>query len=202
MSAISPGRLLEVQGVGDPVSILQDDLEILNEELFEIVPSYQSGSPTTVIGPPVTGAHILDERWKDKYNAEFRCTVAGTPGTWRQEKPGVVASPPGSGTIPDNYLIVDAADRFRVKQHLGSYFWVPIESAWEFLSGLTGGTSGKLDQVPSLRLAVGQIVIFVVSTTLVSYRLRAGTDAESSPAIIRPDDYAGTTNEKVWEKVL
>lgn len=31
------------------------------------------------------------------------------------------------------------------------------------------------------------------------YRLRSGTDAESSPYIIRPDDYASTTNEKVWE---
>lgn len=31
------------------------------------------------------------------------------------------------------------------------------------------------------------------------YRLRSGTDAEASPYIIRPDDYATTTNEKVWE---
>lgn len=31
------------------------------------------------------------------------------------------------------------------------------------------------------------------------YELVAGTDAESSPDIIRPTDYAGTTNEKVWK---
>jgi len=31
------------------------------------------------------------------------------------------------------------------------------------------------------------------------YELVSGTDAESSPDIIRPDDYAGTTNEKVWK---
>lgn len=31
------------------------------------------------------------------------------------------------------------------------------------------------------------------------YYLRAGTDAESSPAIIRPNDYNGSTNAKVWE---
>lgn len=31
------------------------------------------------------------------------------------------------------------------------------------------------------------------------YYLRAGTDAESSPNIIRPNDYNGSTNQKVWE---
>ena len=31
------------------------------------------------------------------------------------------------------------------------------------------------------------------------YHLRAGTDAESSPMIIRPNDYNGSTNAKVWE---
>lgn len=30
------------------------------------------------------------------------------------------------------------------------------------------------------------------------YILEDSTDAESSPDVIRPDDYAGTTNEKVW----
>lgn len=33
------------------------------------------------------------------------------------------------------------------------------------------------------------------------YQLRSGTDAEASPYIIRPDDYASTTNEKVWELI-
>lgn len=31
------------------------------------------------------------------------------------------------------------------------------------------------------------------------YELVSGTDAESSPVVIRPDDYATTTNEKVWK---
>jgi hypothetical protein len=42
--------------------------------------------------------------------------------------------------------------------------------------------------------------VFVLIGGMISvYRLRAGTDAESSPFIIRPDDYAASTNEKVWE---
>jgi hypothetical protein len=31
------------------------------------------------------------------------------------------------------------------------------------------------------------------------YRLEAGTDAEDAPSVIRPDDYAESTNEKVWK---
>jgi hypothetical protein len=34
------------------------------------------------------------------------------------------------------------------------------------------------------------------------YTLRAGTDADDSPNVIRPDDYAATTNERVWELAL
>jgi hypothetical protein len=31
------------------------------------------------------------------------------------------------------------------------------------------------------------------------FKLRAGTDAEVSPSIIRPDDYNASTNAKVWQ---
>lgn len=37
------------------------------------------------------------------------------------------------------------------------------------------------------------------SNVLRVYELVSGTDAESSPDIIRPTDYAGGTNEKVWK---
>lgn len=37
------------------------------------------------------------------------------------------------------------------------------------------------------------------SDALRTYELVSGTDAESSPTIIRPTDYATTTNEKVWK---
>lgn len=193
---------MEIQGVGDPVEVAQSNFEVLNEEVFKVIPTYQSGSPTSIVGHPSTGDHILNELWKDSLNAHWRCTVAGTPGTWRQERAAVVATPPASGTIPAGYQVLDASDRFRRKFHAGTYVFVPVDSTWEFLTGLTGGGAAALDGVPTVNIAVGIIVFFVLSGTLVGYRLTAGTDVESSPSVIRPDDYDGGTNAKVWKKVL
>lgn len=60
------------------------------------------------------------------------------------------------------------------------------------LDGIT--TTGISISYPMFALPVigGQVNV---------YQLRSGTDAESSPQIIRPDDYATTTNEKVWELI-
>lgn len=59
----------------------------------------------------------------------------------------------------------------------------------------------KLDAIPTTTVSIATplFVQFIISGKVNTYQLRAGTDAESSPAIIRPDDYAATTNEKVWE---
>jgi hypothetical protein len=57
---------------------------------------------------------------------------------------------------------------------------------------LTAGVSG---------LELGTYISFAdsgSSDVLRTYKLTAGTTAESSPNVIRPDDYAGTTNEKIW----
>jgi hypothetical protein len=68
--------------------------------------------------------------------------------------------------------------------------------------GLTGGGGTKLDGIVTLGLALSPVpvMIFAIGSEIVFYFLRAGTDAEASPDIIRPDDYAGGSNEKVWEK--
>jgi len=73
--------------------------------------------------------------------------------------------------------------------------WLPT------VTSKTGGTSADLDAVPTVAVAVGKVVQFAdadSSDLMRVYQLTAGTDAESSPAVIRPDDYAPTTNEKVW----
>lgn len=72
------------------------------------------------------------------------------------------------------------------------------------LTALTGGAAGSLDGLDTAggEITVGRFVAVVTSDILGFYRLYSGTDAESSPSIIRPDDYAGTTNEKVWKAVL
>lgn len=200
MSAIAPGPLLDIEDVGDPVAVAQTNFEELTEAIYEFNPSKQNGVETTDIGPPTTGAHTLDECWRDAWNGEHRCTVAGTPGTWRQEKAAIRAGEPASGTIPTGYLIQDSSDSYRFKIHMGSYVWRPIApNHFSHLTALTGGTTTALDGVATTSLAVGQIAQFIYSGKLHTFRLRAGTEAESYPWIVRPDDYATTTNEKVWE---
>jgi hypothetical protein len=70
------------------------------------------------------------------------------------------------------------------------------------ITALTGGGSSALDGVVTVGVAAGYLIAFEISGQGVKhYRLRAGTTAEASPGIIRPDDYAGGTNEKYWEAV-
>ena len=70
------------------------------------------------------------------------------------------------------------------------------------VGGLTGGGSTKLDGYVTSGLAVGLVVSFVDANggnpIWRAYQLTTGTTAESSPSVIRPDDYAPSTNEKVW----
>lgn len=58
-----------------------------------------------------------------------------------------------------------------------------------------------LDAILTAPLSLTPVVTvsFAISKLVYFYTLRAGTDAEDSPFIIRPDDYAASTNEKVWE---
>lgn len=58
-----------------------------------------------------------------------------------------------------------------------------------------------LDAIPTVDIEAGTLDLrLILSSVAYIYRLVAGTDAESSPTVIRPDDYAGTTNEKVWKR--
>jgi hypothetical protein len=68
-------------------------------------------------------------------------------------------------------------------------------------TGLTGGGANALDSFPTVDLNTGVRAMYVNGTNVSLYALFAGTDAESSPNVIRPDDYAASTNEKVWKKL-
>lgn len=57
---------------------------------------------------------------------------------------------------------------------------------------VTGPTANQTVQTNSL-------VCIELATVLSFYELVTGTDAESSPSVIRPDDYASSTNERVWK---
>ncbi len=55
--------------------------------------------------------------------------------------------------------------------------------------------------IDTLNLPINVVVIYrdTGSGQARVYQLTAGTDAESSPSILRPHDYAGGTNEKIWK---
>ncbi|MBK9137271.1 MAG: hypothetical protein IPM17_00620 [Verrucomicrobia bacterium] len=55
-----------------------DNFALPTEETAKRVSTYQNGSPTTIIGPPTSGTHVLAEFWRDALGGEWGCTVAGT----------------------------------------------------------------------------------------------------------------------------
>ncbi len=66
------------------------------------------------------------------------------------------------------------------------------------ITGLTGGGSTNLDGIATVGLSVPLNGFVFASGTAYFYQLRAGTDAASSPSIIRPTDFNSGTNAKVW----
>jgi hypothetical protein len=68
------------------------------------------------------------------------------------------------------------------------------------ITGLTGGGASNLDGIATTAITTA-LVALRLSGALAHYRLEGGTDAESSPDVIRPDDYDGSTNAKVWHLV-
>ncbi len=122
MSTIAPGRLFNVADAASFVALSQQNWVIASEELFARVPTYQNGTPNSLNGPPTSGTWSVGDLWRDQNSAEFVCTVAGTPGTWRQTSPASVTSDPVSGTFPTGYLILNVSDG-GLKRHAGSLSW-------------------------------------------------------------------------------
>lgn len=90
---------------------------------FRESPSLVDGLPTTDDGPPTAGTFIVGDVWVDSLGAKFRCTVAGTPGTWVQIAPAFVAAFPGSPLT--NYLVAWESEGWRQYFYNGS-IWVPV----------------------------------------------------------------------------
>ncbi|HXJ71803.1 MAG TPA: hypothetical protein VNM37_03080, partial [Candidatus Dormibacteraeota bacterium] len=100
----------------------------------------QVAALTTTVGPPTTGSHVLNEIWKDALDGVFKCTGAGTPGTWKQLFRAAVTVDPSSGTIPTGYLILNVTQG-TLKRHAGGY-------SWETIIGVTGGKIGFFGATP------------------------------------------------------
>jgi hypothetical protein len=122
MSTIAPGRLFNVTDAASFVALSQQNWVIASEELFARIPTYQNGSPNTLDGPPTSGTWNVGDFWRDQSRAEFVCTAAGTPGTWRQIIPATLAADPASGSFPTGYLILNTTDG-GLKRHAGSMSW-------------------------------------------------------------------------------
>ena len=70
------------------------------------------------------------------------------------------------------------------------------------ITALTGGGNEALDGVSTADLDVPALRTIWLGTELQDWLLFTGTDAEDAEAgIVRPDDYAASTNEKVWKRV-
>lgn len=71
------------------------------------------------------------------------------------------------------------------------------------ITGLTGGGAAKLDGIPTVNLAVKTLVLLVISDVMQYWLLKAGTNTEDAGnGVVRGDDYAATTNEKVWIQIF
>jgi|DEB0MinimDraft_6_1074348.scaffolds.fasta_scaffold01005_13 hypothetical protein len=70
------------------------------------------------------------------------------------------------------------------------------------VSSQTGGTAADFDSVETVNRSAGEAFAFFdddASSVFRVYELVAGTDAESAPETIRPDDFAASTNEKIFK---
>lgn len=128
---IQPGELFELTGAANPEALVASNFSILTRMLYTFAPSYQNDEPNASPGPPTTGARLLLEKWRDVAGAEWVCTVAGTPGTWKQIAPAIVEAEPL--TLLTGYWIVRRDLDWKDYRYTGS--------GWEemFLS-LDGGT--------------------------------------------------------------
>jgi hypothetical protein len=120
----------EVLGATNPVVLVSQNFQIIEDELFHRQATKVNGVRNTLNGPPTAGDHVLNELWVDQNLANFICTVAGTPGTWVQLAPALVAANP-IAPIPDGYLIERTDLHFRrYYYNLGGAAWVG--AAWRF----------------------------------------------------------------------
>lgn len=129
-------------------------------------------------------------------NAELTYQIGGSGG-WESSTEQVPFTIIHDLLVGDEGTPVNADDPDEYLLKASGIEWLPT------VTSQTGGTAADLDAIPTVDLDTGKLVIFADADTsdlVRMYQLVAGTDAESAPEVIRPDDYATTTNEKVWKQ--
>ena len=118
-------HLLNEANTGDSKAVRQTNWQRVDESLaFALNPTKVAGVATVIVGPPTTGERYVGELWKDALCAVWRCTVAGTPGTWRQQEPAIVTTAARPVAPPDGYWILDTDEHFK------AYYWNDGGAAW------------------------------------------------------------------------
>jgi hypothetical protein len=97
-------NLLDLTNASDKGAIAETNFQRIDASLaFGATPSLDlTGNPTALIGPPAAGTFLLGQFWVDSLLAVWRCTIAGTPGTWIQHTPAIVQADPAGA--PANYF--------------------------------------------------------------------------------------------------
>jgi hypothetical protein len=104
----------------------------ISESNFEIIDAILAGTPSVdpatniavvYYGPPQSGAWAAGDLWLDVAGTLFRCTVAGTSGTWVQLQPLVTVNPPLNPTV--NYLI-QRPDQKWAQFYYDGAAWQPV----------------------------------------------------------------------------
>jgi hypothetical protein len=119
-------NLLDVTNVADPRAIAETNFQRIDASAaFGMYPSINpaTGLPTVNIGPPNVGAFVVGQCFTDAALGVWRCSVAGTPGTWIQIQPAAIASlaaAPGGPTL--NYWVILTGQQFQ------QFYW--SGSAW------------------------------------------------------------------------
>jgi len=66
-------------------------------------------------------------------------------------------------------------------------------------------TIAELKDLGTVSLSLNNYILFRNTDdadALYAYQLVTGTDAEALPDVVRPDDYAASTNEKIWKRAI
>lgn len=183
-----------------------------------------SGSDVNVSGSPVTTSGSITLNIPDA-GASARGVVTTGTQTFGGTKTITVANTPAGGiaatTVQTALNELDTekentANKATSFSTLNSTLFPTTQAVADellFFKNITAvtGSSGvdasikaatALDRIPTTStgaVATGTNVAFISSGVHYIATLKAGTFAEAAPYIVRPNDYATTTNEKYWE---
>lgn len=93
----------------------------------------------------------------------------------------------------------DGSGNPKIPVGLISYSAVPVLR--KDITSRTGGTASSLDGVVTVGGAISVDTVYIIDNNgFEDWQFVAGTDAEDGTTVVRPDDYAVSTNEFVWKR--